>query len=232
LADWYLEVSKFEKNKEKNAILFLVLSNLLKLWHPFMPFVTEKIWEETGAKSMLMVEKWPTEQWLVVNSQWSMGSGDESRESNKFEIIRDIVGAIRNARAKNKIDPSQKIKAVIYAGWQKELIESQASLIKGLRTGIEDLEIKDNGDKIKGAIFSAVGEIEIYLIVTYDSVKEKERTNKEIENLESLIKLLSAKLSNKEFIGKAPNKIIAQEIAKLDAYQDKLNKLNEQLKNI
>jgi valyl-tRNA synthetase len=232
LADWYLEVSKFEKNKEKDAILFLVLSNLLKLWHPFMPFVTEKIWQEINTKDMLMVEKWPAEQWLMVNGKWSVRSRNKDGVNNEFEIVINIISAIRNVRAENKINPSQKIKAVIYAGGQKDLVESQISLIKGLRTGIEDLEIKDKGEKIKGAIFSALGEIEIYLIITYDSAKEKEKIDKEIKNLDSLIKTLTAKLANKEFIGKAPNKIIAQEIAKLDAYQDKLNKLNEQLKNI
>ncbi|MFH1900112.1 MAG: valine--tRNA ligase, partial [Patescibacteria group bacterium] len=60
-ADWYLEISKFEKNEEKNEILIYILNNLLKLWHPFIPFVTETIWQEIEQKKLLMIEKWPSQ---------------------------------------------------------------------------------------------------------------------------------------------------------------------------
>jgi len=135
LADWYLEVSKFEKTEEKEKILIKILQNLLKLWHPFMPFVTEAIWNELEEKELLMVNSWP--QASPTNSK-----GDD------FEIIKDVITAVRQIKSESKIPPKEKIKAVIYAGDKVELIKSQTELIKSLRTGIEELEIKEGKDEI------------------------------------------------------------------------------------
>lgn len=232
LADWYLEASKFEKNGEKDKILIYILENLLKLWHPFMPFVTEVIWQELGKDKMLIIEEWPEK-----NTPFNKGPASPKRERgegvggfNDFELIKNIVSAIRNARSENKVEPSKKIKAIIYAGKQNKLIESQAELIKNLRTGIGELEILDKGKKIGKAIYAAVGEIEIYLIGAIDEEKEKERIKKEIENLEKIIKTTEIKLSNKEFVEKAPEKVVNMEKEKLAKAESELKKLREQIK--
>jgi valyl-tRNA synthetase len=220
LADWYLEVCKFEKSDEKGKILNLILKDLLKLWHPFIPFVTEKIWEEIGGGKLLMIEKWPDSAKAT--------SGKLSyvhEEGNGFELIKNIITAIRNARAENKIKPGKKIKAVMYVGKNIELIKSQQNLIKSMRTGIGELEIKENGDKIKEAIYIAIGEIEIYLIGGRDEIKEKIRIKKEIENLEKAIKGLKGKLGNKEFLKKAPAEIVKQEKEKFKRWEKELEKL-------
>lgn len=214
-ADWYLEVSKFEKNKEKNAILVYVLESLLKLWHPFMPFVTEKIWEEMENDKMLIVEEWPRGDERLC----ACAAGDN------FELIKSIITAIRNARAENKVEPTKKIKAVIYAGKREKLIESRAELIKNLRTRISDLEIKGGGPKIKDAIYVSAGEIDIYLIGAVDKEKEKERIKKEIENLEKVIKNAKIKLGNDEFVSKAPEKVVNMEKDKLKKAESELKKL-------
>ncbi len=144
-ADWYIEVSKFEKNKEKSSILFYIIESLLKLWHPFMPFVTEVLWQEIGNKDLLMVAKWPKREDLNIAG---VTLGTKNAESD-FELIKEIITAIRQIKLENKIPPKEKVKAVIYAGDKVKLIESQAELIKSLRTGIEELKIKDNRDKIE-----------------------------------------------------------------------------------
>jgi len=216
-ADWYLEVSKFEKSKEKSLILFYILENLLKLWHPFMPFVTEKIWEEMGKAKMLIIEKWPLNTSLIKGA----------RGINNFEIIKNIISAIRIIRAENKIEPAKKIKAVIFAGEQMNLIKSQEILIKSLRTGISELEIKKSGVKPKNAIAISIGGIEIHIIGAVDKEKEKERIVKEIENLEKLIKSAKIKLSNKDFLNKAPGKIVKAEMKKLKERENELEKLKK-----
>ncbi|MBU2250350.1 hypothetical protein KKG80_02025, partial [Patescibacteria group bacterium] len=144
---------------------------------------------------------------------------------NNFEIIKNIISAIRNARSENKIEPNKKIKAIIYAGKDKKLIESQIILIKNLRTGISELEIKEKGEKIPQAIFVIVGDIEIYLLVEVDKDKEKERVEKEIKNLEKMINITQNKLANEEFISKAPVDIIEKEKEKLKLYQSELKRL-------
>ncbi|MBU2456304.1 valine--tRNA ligase, partial [Patescibacteria group bacterium] len=144
-ADWYLEVSKFEcetridtnkkrittnNNTAKQKILFYILENLLKLWHPFIPFVTEVIWNQLSIKNqeinklnhknLLMIQKWSdircskTEvELLSTEVERISTSVFRHRMSNNFEIIKNIIIVIRNARAENKVEPGKKIKAII-----------------------------------------------------------------------------------------------------------------------
>ena len=224
LADWYLEVSKFENSKDKNKVFNYVIENLLKLWHPFIPFVTEKIWSENN-ETMLLVEKWPVENKIFSNSEV-----DENDE--QVNLIIDMVQAIRNARSENKVAPAKKIKAVVYTGLKYNLIKAQENLIKNLKTGIEEIEIKDKGEKIEKAIYITVGEIEIYLIGAVDEEKEKIRISKEIENLGKITKSLEMKLNNKDFVANAPEAIVNKEKEKLSNWKSEFEKLTEQLKNL
>jgi valyl-tRNA synthetase len=219
LADWYLETSKFEKNPEKEIILNLILKDLLKLLHPFIPFVTEAIWENID-ETPLIIAKWPTMEKYEIEVD------------NNFELIKEIISAIRNARSENQVEPAKKIKAVIYAGDKLDLIKSQEVIIKGLKTGIEELEIKASGDKIVDAIYAVAGGVDIYLIGAVDIEKEKARIEKEIVNLEKVIKNLQTKLSNQEFIDRAPAEIVEKEKEKLENYKIELEKLEEQMKNL
>lgn len=225
LADKYLEASKYEKSTEKEKILVLILNDLLKLWHPFIPFVTEAIWEEMGSDGLLISAKWPDINYytndVIKFSVESFGG---------FILATHIIKVIRNVRAENKVEPAKKIKAVIYAGAQKELIESQAHLIKNLRTGLSELEILDKGEKIEKAIYAAVGDVEIYLIGAIDEEKEKERIKKEMENLEKIIKITETKLNNKEFVERAPEKVVSIEKERLANAQNELKKLKEPAK--
>ena len=112
------------------------------------------------------------------------------------------------------------------------MIKSQAILIKNLRTGINELEILDKGEKLPDAIYTAVGDIEIYLLGSVDEAKEKARIEKEISNLEKMIASTDVRLSNKEFIEKAPEVIVKKEKEKLAGWRSELNKLKEQLNQL
>jgi valyl-tRNA synthetase len=155
LADWYIEASKFEKGGEKDKIFGLIIRDLLKLWHPFMPFVTEALWPEFGGPGMLITAPWP-------DSKNYAGFKDEIASAG-FAVVQSVISAIRNLRAENKLKPVDKVKAIIYAGENTALLKSQSELIKSLRTGISELEIKEKGEKIAGAWEVKVGEMEIYL---------------------------------------------------------------------
>ena len=223
-ADWYLEVSKFEKNRpEKEIILREILQDLLKLWHPFIPFVTETIWQKTVSdKKLLMVEKWPNrKKYSFKNST-----------ANSFEFIKKIIVAIRNARAENNIESGKKIKAIIYAGNNLSLLQEAKILLANLRTGIKDLEIKKTGDKIADAIYIKEGAVEIYLIGGIDKNKERRRLQKEIAELDKYIAGLKNKLSNKNFKTKAPPEIVVQEENKLREAQSKKAKLEMYLNKL
>jgi valyl-tRNA synthetase len=215
LADWYLEASKFEKNDGKPKVLKYVLENLLVLWHPFMPFVTEQVWREMGNDTLLMKKSWPI-------------SSGAAEPSGLFGMTIEVIKTIRNARSENGVEPARKIKAVIHAGKQKADLESQAHLIMNLRTGIEELEILESGTPINEAIFAPIGAIEIYLLGAVDKERESERIKKEIESLEKAVAGVRAKLANQEFVERAPAAVVEKEKEKLATWEAELGKLREQ----
>ena len=237
LADWYIEVSKFETGQEKQKILLFILENLLKLWHPFMPFVTEVICQELGKKKLLMVEKWPdsVKRGLApLEGAKPLGAkGAELLNGGNFELIKQIIIAIRNARSIYRIEPNKKIKAIIYAGGKETIIKAQAELIKKLRTGISELEIKKQGEKVKQAIYLTADKIEIYLVIVgFDFQTEEKRLIVAVGQQEAKIKVLEKKLSNRQFLKKAPAGIIRNEKTKLLSRQQELKKLKQQLNNL
>ncbi len=203
LADWYLEIAKIEKGKDE--ILIYLLKNLLILWQPFIPFVTERIWDSFNP-SLLMVEKWPVANGLQLVKEMAK--------------LQEIIIAIRNARSENKIEPAKKLKAVIYGRGLADFLISQSRLICGLRTGLESVEVRTAGEKIDKAIMLPVGEIEMYLIGAIDEDKEKARLLKELSALEGLISRQEEKLANTDFISRAPEAIVEAEKAKLVSYQE------------
>jgi valyl-tRNA synthetase len=226
-SDWYLEASKFENSSKRDEILIYVLRNILKLLHPFAPFVTEVIWKKFNP-GLLLIAAWPKHS--EFNEQLVKFS--EEGASKKFAVIQSVITAIRNARSENKVEPGRKVEAVIYGGRETEKIKAGEILIKSLKTGIGDLKISEKGEKIPNAIYAAVGEIEIYLLGAVDAGKEKARLEKEIANLDKFVSALRGKLSNQEFVGKAPEKVVAVEKEKLAKAEMELSRLKDQLQKI
>lgn len=219
LADWYLEIAKVEGGKSE--ILNYILNTVLKLWHPYMPFVTETIWQEVyGTDKMLMVEPWPG---IVSGVQYD-------KRKNNFEIIKDIITGIRGLRAEYKIEPAKKISARIGAGNKEKLLSENAGIIKALAR-LENLQISKSAGKSSGfAGFVSIGiEVFVDLAGAADAAKEKSRLEKEIQELKKYAAGLESKLSNKEFVKNAPKEIVAKEKDKLNVAREKLKKVASQL---
>jgi len=229
LADWYLEVAKIEKDKDE--ILIYILKNLLIIWHPFIPFVTETIWSSFN-DSILMVEKWPLGT-LVGDKELADMKKEKTTEAVELEFkkIQAVIIAIRNARSENKIEPAKKLAAIIYSH-SDEFLEQEKLLITGLRTGLADLTIKASGKKIDKAIMIPVGETEIYLLGAIDEDKERERLNKDRSQLEKLIGLQENKLNNSDFVSHAPESIVSAEKNKLLNYQTELSKIIKSIETL
>ena len=227
-ADWYLEISKFEENQtEKNIILKEILKDLLKLWHPFIPFITEEIWENFDTEKLLLIEKWPADEiWKNISKE------NSAIKNNIIPTVQNIITTIRNIRAENKIEPSKKIEAIIYAGKKYELLKDQSILIKNLRTGIDKLEIKESGEKPQNANYAVTDGIEIYIINSIDKKQERIKTQEKISELENYIANLEKRLSNKEFTQKAPAQIVAAEKEKLSRSQIDLGELKRYLEDL
>lgn len=227
-ADWYIEASKFNENDNKEEVLVFVLKNILKLLHPYIPFVTESVWSLLNEKKQLIIESWPDVKYFAsfAAENSKVGMGDD------FKIIIDIIESIRNARSENNIEPAKKIEAVIYAGAKKDLIKSQARLIKKLKTGIDKIEIKEKGEKIKDSIYLVIDDVEIYLIGAIDKDKEKERINKEIDKLNNAINISEKKLENKDFTDKAPKEVVDKVKETLKTAEDEIKKLKDKISNL
>jgi len=233
LADWYLEIAKIEENKSE--ILNYILNTLLKLWHPFVPFVTEQIWSEIystpplrgatgGVGGLLMVEKWP------MSSSCQEGAG---RVAGDFALIKDTITSIRSFRADNKIEPAKKLNVAISAGDNTELLKQNQEVIKGLAR-LDNLQINQSTNKPVNSVGLVVGGVEVFIDLSgvIDLAKETERLNKEIVEAKKYLTTLENKLSNKEFVSNAPAAVVEKEQQKLSETKEKLIKLEGQLSNL
>lgn len=216
--DWYLEMSKVNKN---TAVLAYVLSKILILLHPFTPFITEVLWENLGQKELLIKTKWPEKKKSFP------------QEKEEVEVIKNIVTAIRSLRAESNVDITKKIEAVIHGGRHTDLIKEKEDIIKKL-SNLGELKINKSGSKVKNALAAVTHEVEIYLPLEglIDTDKEKARLSKEIENLKKFLGIIEKKLSNKGFTDKAPKEIIEKEEKKREEILGDLEKIQKQLERI
>ncbi len=218
LADWYLEIAKIEG--EKSDILNYLLNSILKLWHPFMPYVTETLWKEIyGEENILMVEKYPSVQEIEIRSE----------VMNKFATLQNIISKIRALRTEYKIEPAKKIKVVMITQDQNLIEENKAIYLR--LSNLEDLQI--NVGKTEGAISFVESGVEVHLDFSsaVDTEKERARIEKEIATVAPYVTSLEAKLAG-DFATSAPAPIVEKERAKLAEAKEKLEKLQSQLQII
>lgn len=218
LADWYLEASKFEESTQKGIILNNILETILRLWHPFMPFVTEAIWQHTH-DDILMVTNWSEANKKLIN--------EEAEE--QFTILRDVIVSIRNARSEHKIPPAQKIQLTYAKGPKSAILSNSSHLICSLRTGISEIREATGGTE---GIFVTTNGIDLHMHVEIDKDSETARLQDELEKILVLKNNLQERLENKEFISKAPEKIVEQEKNKLLGYEEEIKKIQERLEKI
>jgi valyl-tRNA synthetase len=219
--DWYLEISKGEDMNPK--VLLFVLKNTLKLLHPFVPFVTEKLWEHIDKNSMLISSEWPK-----YNKKFIF-----EKEAKTMEIVQDIIGKIRSVRSELKVEASKKIHATIYAGkYTKDIEDKRESLMRLSR--LESLEIKEKGPQIEKSKAIFIKNIEIYLPLKemIDTEKEKNRLEKEINQKKAFIKSLESKLNNKGFVKNAPQEVIQSNKNRLQDEKENLKQLLKQEKEL
>ncbi|MBT4916908.1 valine--tRNA ligase [Candidatus Peregrinibacteria bacterium] len=219
--DWYLEISKGEHKNP--AVLIHVLRTTLKLLHPFVPYVTEKLWEYVGGEKLLISEKWPEYQKELVYT----------KEAGTMELIHEVISQIRSVRAELKVEPGKKIHAIIYAGKHTEDLEGKREAIM-LLGRLEQLDIEEKGPKVDGAKAIFVKDTEIYLPLKdmLDTEKEAKRLKAEIENKEKFAKSLEGKLSNKGYLQNAAKEVIEKDKARLEDEKTNLQKLKSELEQL
>jgi len=232
--DWYIEMLKTRLNGDDNVqkevaqnVLIYVLKQMLKLLHPFMPFITEEIWRHLPENnSTLMLEDWPK----VIK--------EFTNEDAEKSIIRmmEAIKAIRNIRNEMKVIPSKKAKVqiVLKEEEMKNAFERQEIFFKTLASAT-NIEVYFDKSQINEDSMSAVlTGFEIYLPLEelVDFEKEIERLQKEKMNLEKELERLTIKLSNPKFVEKAPEAVVAKEKEKQVMYKGMMDKVLERIKNI
>lgn len=230
--DWYIELTKpylYEgkstvHKKTAQYILDYVLEHTLRLLHPFMPFITEEIWQHIphDGKS-IMIAPWPSNESARI---------DDAAEKNMTAIM-ETVKAIRNIRAQVNAIPGKKSEVILYFT-DKDLIKvfAENKDYLAVLAAAQPMTIwKDDQNKPQNAMTAVVDGIQIYMPMAglIDVVKETARLTKEKANLTKEINRLSKKLNNKAFLTKAPVQVVKKEKEKQKGYEDKQKAVEERL---
>ncbi|MBF8984461.1 valine--tRNA ligase [Lutibacter sp. B2] len=232
--DWYIELVKprlyGEERNTKNAALCTlieVLKNMLKLLHPFMPFITEEIWQtiSNDEEESIIIAAWP--------------EYDESlkfeREEKDMEVIMNAIRSIRNIRAEMNVIPSRKARVIMVANEEVfEAIEKAKDYFVTLASASEVVLLKEKKDIPEDAIAAVIPGAEIFLPLDdlVDFEKEIERLEKEKAKLEQEVKRVIGKLSNQGFLAKAPESLVEEEKKKQEKYESMLDRVVERLEGM
>lgn len=192
-ADSYVEIAKKQGGKED--ILLYILERLLKLWHPFIPFVTEVIWQQFTTKTLLMIEPWPEVQANV-----------DAEAILYFDGLVGVISRLRELKAENKIAPSEfPLCKIVSSQVNKEDLQLIADLAR-VKLSDEDISVEPE---------------KIWFCDIYINLK-KEMSSKEKAELENYIKNLEEKLNNANFVNNAPKQVIEENQQKLADAKNKL----------
>ena len=228
--DWYIEIVKprlYGHDREaKRAALYTltyVLEKILKLLHPFIPFITEEIYSYL-----------PTVEGYIITAEYPHyeEADDMLAEEEKMNLIMDGIRNVRNVRAEMNVPPSKKAKIIIVPTDDKRpAMEDGKEYFKSLASASE-VEIQDSKDGIpEDAVSVVIDGVELFIPLDelVDFEKEKERLNKERDKALAEIKRVEGKLNNPGFVNKAPAKLVEEEKAKKEKFEEILHTIEERL---
>jgi len=239
--DWYLELSKPALNLDKGSaerkaaqtVLAHVLETELRLLHPFMPFITEEIWQTLpegvkgqgsgGRGESIMIASYPVAEEKMI----------DAGIDQDMQMVMDLILAIRNIRGEMNIAPSVQIKAIVNVA-RKDMadhLEKAGGYVKTL-SRLSELRIGSAEKKPKTAATGVIKDAEVYVPLEgiIDLTQERDRLQKEIAKISKDIEVFSKKLSNRNFVDKAPKEVVEKDTAKLEDFKTKRDKLEQSLK--
>ena len=227
--DWYIELCKSRLNGEDEtaantarSVLVYVFSGVLKLLHPFMPFITEEIWQSLPhSGESIMISKWP-EYKEELNFE---------TDAENFEKVIAVIRAIRNRRSEMNVPPSKKAKICI-ACESKEIFEDGAAFISRLASG-SSVEVANSFD-MPDAVMVITDSAKVYIPLNelVDFTAELERLNKELEAANKDKAFYEGKLNNPGFVAKAPEAVVNQQRELLAKTLDRISLLEESIAKI
>jgi valyl-tRNA synthetase len=233
--DWYIELIKDDLYKGDASrkttaqyVLWTVLENLLRLLHPFMPFITEEIWQSLPGKrpvSSIMKASYP-----CPVPEWQYTEGAE-----EMELVMEVIRGIRNIRGEVEVPPSREIASILDCGSDESLhvLKRNEGYIMSLAR-LSDLAMGRSPERPADAAVQVAGDVQIIIPLKglVNVEEEEKRLLKELGKVEKDIDFLGKKLENQEFIGRAPANVVAKEREKLDEFTNKKQVLLENLEKI
>lgn len=231
--DWYLEFTKpvltgddGAAKDETRATTAWVIDEILKVLHPFMPFITEELWAKTG-------EAGPARENLLVLTNWPEGSRETTDAADEINWLISVITDIRSVRAEMNVAPATLLPLVLVGasekvqGWLKThtpAIQRQAR--------VSDVSVADVAPGQSAQIVTADGVIALPLSGVVDLDAERARLGKEEVKLNGEIERIDKKLGNAAFVAKAPEEVVEEEKAKRDGYAERLAKVREALERL
>lgn len=230
--DWYLELAKgrlYEAGEADTArwVLTKTLDAALRLLHPFMPFITEEIWQKLPLRRdqaeprSIMVAAWP---------EVDAGRIDEGAET-EMAFLQEVIGAVRAIRAAFGLSPRSEVDVLVSVDQERAaLVERNSRLVSGL-VNAASLEAGSGMARPAGAAAQVIvgGTVFIPLAGVIDTQKESARLTKELERANKELEAVSRKLSNQGYLSKAAPEVIEKDRAKREQIEGLVDKLNEQL---
>ena len=227
--DWYIEIVKprlqnkddVQANENAQKVLCYVLSNTMKLLHPFMPFITETIWQALPHEGeSIMISKWPEYQ----------ESLNFAVEAEQVETIMDTIRAIRARRAEMNVPPSKKAQVILFTE-NRNAYEAGSTFFAKLAYASEIQFVDAAPSNVESMVSVVTKGAQVYMPMgeLVDFEKEKARLEKEKAKVQKDIDFVMKKLNNEGFVAKAPAAVIAQEREKAAKYQELMDKLNASL---
>ncbi|MBI5075069.1 MAG: valine--tRNA ligase [Nitrospirae bacterium] len=230
LCDWYIEMVKpvlYGEDESRETVkecLLYVLENTLRLLHPFMPYVTEEIWQTM-----------PHEGESIMKTSYPRDMPRDVSAEEQMEVIMETVMAIRTIRGELTLSPSLELKAVVktHTVHAKDILAENMLFLKKLsRADIQ--KIGADVEKPKGSSVAVRTHVEVYVPLEglLDLDLEIERINKEMEKLDETASFLGKKLNNEDFVKRAPKEIVAKEKEKYDDCMRKMELVKENLQKM
>ena len=224
--DWYIELCKVRLNSDDAArraaacdVLVYVMTGVLQLLHPFMPFITEEIWQTLPHEGeSIMISKWP-------EFSGSLVFADEERE---FERVMDAVRAVRIRRAEMNVAPSKKAKVFIDTAYTDTF--SKCAVFFERLASASSTEV-GSGISVENAVTIITRDAKIFIPLgeLIDFEAERKRLNKERDGVLKDIEFVESKLNNPGFVNKAPEKVVAAQREQLVRHKEKLAMIDEHL---
>ncbi len=237
LCDWYLEFIKprmrgAEKAPLARQVLAVALDQVLRLLHPFVPFITEFLWERLGeeAPERGIGDRLDVPE-LLVHAPWpqaATGWRDQDLEK-RFELLQEIIRAIRDIRSKNEIPLADKLPVRIRADEsRREQLEPLADLLVHMGV-LESLEIAGDVERTADSAVAVVRDVDIYIPGAIDMEKERARLLKQRDQLSGRVEGAKKKLANENFVSKASPDVVERERERLIELEAELDKVEANL---